>query len=64
MKLTQEMLAAAMSKAVETGLIRQFGEIDTYTKNWSSMQACLQAALDKADVHSPEVKTISKEDRS
>jgi hypothetical protein len=48
-EVTQEMLEAAMKKAVETGLLPKLVDEDTYLKNWSGMKAVLQAALDLAD---------------
>jgi hypothetical protein len=48
-EVTQEMLEAAMKKAVETGLIQTHVDQETYLKNWSSMKVVLQAALDLAE---------------
>lgn len=49
-EVTHEMLAAAMKKAVETGLVAK-GAVDTetYMKNWDAMKASIQAALDAAE---------------
>jgi hypothetical protein len=49
-EVTQEMLEAAMKKAVETGLIPKHVDQETYLENWSSMKAVLQAALDLAEL--------------
>ena len=46
MKVTDEMLAAAMKTAVEFGLVPKHLESDAYLKTWAAMKACLQAALD------------------
>lgn len=48
-EVTQEMLEAAMKKAVETGLIPKHVDEETYLKNWASLKAVLQAALDLAE---------------
>ena len=47
--MTEEMVVAAMKKAVECELIPRYciGE-DAYLKNWESIQAVIQAALDAA----------------
>lgn len=45
MEVTQEMLNAAMKKAVETGLVAKHADPDTYLKQWDAMKACLQVAL-------------------
>lgn len=45
MEVTQEMLNAAMKKAVETGLVPKHSDPDTYLKQWDAMKACLAAAL-------------------
>lgn len=50
MEVTQEMLEAAMKKAVETGLLPKFADGDTYLQRWGAMKQCLQAALDIAPV--------------
>lgn len=52
MNVTQEMLEAAMKKAVETGLVPKFADEDFYLKRWDAMKQCLQAALDVAPVKS------------
>lgn len=46
MKVTDEMLAAAMKSAVATGLVSRHLESDDYLKTWESMRLALQAALD------------------
>ena len=48
-EVTQEMLEAAMKKAVETGLLPKHVDQETCLKNWSSMKAVLQTALDLAE---------------
>lgn len=47
--VTEEMLEAAMKKAVETGLIPKHVNQETYLQNWSSMEAVLKAAFDRAE---------------
>lgn len=46
MQVTQEMLEAAMKKAVEVGMLPKMVDTDTYLKNWKDMRAVLQAAID------------------
>lgn len=48
MQVTDEMLAAAMKKAVEAGLFPKQADQETYLKNWAGMRQALQAALDAA----------------
>lgn len=50
MVVTDEMLQAAMQKAVETGLLPKFADPETYLKRWDGMKQCIQAALDAAPV--------------
>ena len=45
MEVTQEMLNAAMKKAVETGLVAKHLDPEAYLKQWDAMKACLSAAL-------------------
>lgn len=45
MDVTQEMLNAAMKKAVETGLVPKHCDPDAYLKQWSALKACLEAAM-------------------
>lgn len=45
MEVTQEMLNAAMKKAVELGVFPAQPGPDAYLKNWDAMKACLEAAL-------------------
>jgi hypothetical protein len=45
MQVTDEMLAAAMKKAVEAGLVPKYTDQETYLRYWSDMKACLEAAL-------------------
>ena len=49
MECTEEMLIAAVKKAVEIGLLPKYaaGE-ETYLKNWNGIRAIVEAALDKA----------------
>jgi len=53
MEVTQEMLEAAMKKAVQTGLVPKHVDGDTYLKNWDAMKQCLQAAQDVAPIVTP-----------
>lgn len=48
MEVTEQMLAAAMKKAVESGMLAKHVDEATYLKNWSGMKQALQAALDVA----------------
>ena len=52
MELTDEMLAAAMSVAVKTGIFPRYADEETYLDNWHRMKHCLLAALKAADVKS------------
>ena len=45
MEVTQEMLNAAMKKAVELGVFPKHAGADDYLKHWDAMKACLEAAL-------------------
>lgn len=49
MQVNEEMLQAALKKAVEVGLVPRFliGE-ESYIRNWEAVQAIIQAALDAA----------------
>lgn len=46
MQVTDEMLIAAVKKAVELGLIPHVVDQDTYIKNYDRIKDILQAALD------------------
>jgi len=46
MQVTQEMLNAAMKKAVELGIFPKHGDEQTYLRHWESMKQVLEAALD------------------
>jgi len=48
MECTENMLAAAMAKAVQVGLLPKQAPGDEYLKKWSSMKAVLEAALSVA----------------
>lgn len=48
MECTQEMLEAAVKKAVEVGLLPKHGFGDQVAENWSKMKAVLNAALSAA----------------
>ncbi|MHC8398691.1 hypothetical protein ACYZTX_04140 [Pseudomonas sp. MDT1-17] len=43
---TNEMLKAAMIKAIETGLIPRHSHLDGYLKSWESLALVIQAALE------------------
>jgi hypothetical protein len=49
MQVTEDMLQAAMKKAVETGLVPKYsaGE-ESYLKLWAAVKATIQAAIDAA----------------
>lgn len=49
MKVTQQMLEAAMKAAVQAGLIPKQVDEATYLRNWSAMERCLDAALVASD---------------
>lgn len=55
MQVTEEMLAAAMKKAVESGVLPKHVDETTYLKNWAGMKQALQAALDAAGLVVPEL---------
>lgn len=46
MKVTDEMLAAAMKTAVAVGLVAKHVEPDEYLKIWNGMKQSIQSALD------------------
>jgi hypothetical protein len=49
MECTENMLAAAMAKAVQVGLLPKQAPSEEYLKNWSNMKAILEAALEAAN---------------
>jgi len=49
MEVTEEMLIAAMKKAVDVGIFTGVADIDAYVSSWASMKQVLQAALDTVD---------------
>jgi hypothetical protein len=54
MQVTDQMLEAAMKKAVEVGLLsKMVYDEDAYLKNWVNMRSVLQAAFASAP---PETK--------
>lgn len=44
--VTDEMLTAALKKAIAEGLFPRQVDTETYLKTWEGMKAALQAALD------------------
>lgn len=48
MVVTEEMLKAAMKKAVETGILRTSTDEESYLRNWNGMKKVLEAALQAA----------------
>lgn len=48
MQITDEMVQAAVKKAVEQGLIPKHCDTETYLKNYNAIKAVLQSALDAA----------------
>jgi hypothetical protein len=48
MKCTDEMLQAAVKKAVEVGLLPKHGFDDQVAQNWVNMKAVVEAALEAA----------------
>ena len=47
MEATQEMLEAAVKKAVEVGLLPRLSDTESYVTNWKAIRAVVQAALDE-----------------
>jgi hypothetical protein len=47
-ELTDAMLAAAVRKAIEVGLLPKAGFIDVIEENWRKVRDIVQAALDVA----------------
>lgn len=45
---TNEMLKAAMRKAIETGLIPSYSHLDGYLRSWESLALVVQSAVDAA----------------
>jgi len=54
MELTDDMLAAAMSVAVKTGIFPRYADEETYLDNWHRMKHCLLAALKEAEAKGDE----------
>lgn len=48
MNVIEEMLAAAMKKLVETGVLPKHVDEATYLKNYAGVKLALQSALDVA----------------
>lgn len=49
MEVTEEMLTAAVRKAVKVGLLPSHGvDTETYLKHWEQIKKVLEAAFDKA----------------
>ena len=48
MKITNEMLTAAMKKAVELKVFPKHVDEETYLKSWENMRAILIAAIKEA----------------
>ena len=44
-QVSDEMLTAAMKKAVAEGIFPKHTDTETYVKNWTRMKAVLQAAI-------------------
>ena len=42
---SEEMLIAAMKKAVEVGIVAKWADEETYLKNWGGMKEILKAAM-------------------
>ena len=49
MKLTREMLNAAMKEAVKVGLFPKESDMDTYLKCWEQMESVLKATLQESE---------------
>ena len=49
MKITQEMLNAAMKKAVALEIIPKHSDETTYLKYWEGMKKVLESAVNKID---------------
>jgi uncharacterized protein (DUF1778 family) len=48
-ELTDAMLAAAVRKAIDVGLLPKAGFIDVVEENWRKVRDVVQAALDAAE---------------
>jgi len=46
MKITDEMLHAAVKKAVENGTIPKISNMETYVKYWDNIKEILETALE------------------
>lgn len=53
MEMTQEMLNAAMKKAVHIGMFPKEVDSETYLKHWAFMESVLKAALHEANKNTP-----------
>lgn len=49
MEVTQEMLNAAMKKAVQVGIFPKESDMDAYLKHWWQMEYVLIAALQESE---------------
>lgn len=59
MELTQEMLNAAMKKAIKVGIFPKYADMETYLKHWEGMEEVLKAALQGTQDKS---KSLEKKD--
>ncbi|MDH0335131.1 hypothetical protein [Metapseudomonas otitidis] len=52
-QVTEEMLKAAVSVAIERGLLPKAGFADEVAKGWDAIKAVVQAALDHQEKDEP-----------
>ena len=55
-QVTDEMLTAAMKKAVAEGIFPKHTDTESYLKNWTRMKAVLQTAIN-SDNDEPQTQT-------
>ncbi len=48
MEVTEDMLVAAVKKAVELKLIPKWADDELYTKNWEMIKQILKAAINES----------------
>lgn len=51
--ITNEMLKAAMRKAIETGLIPSYSHLDGYLRSWENLASVVQTAVDATPIIEP-----------
>lgn len=63
MKINDEMLTAAMKKAVEAGIVPKYTDGETYLRYWGDMKACLEAALGHCQEKKMSAATMNEVER-